>query len=292
MKISQTVTTENPFQFMEEISAVIIEDVEHDIKALEIILKQDFPYVKIVGKAQSYQSGIDLLMYHKPMVAFMDIKLGGDLESFDVINAVYQEGFKKFVPIFITGWGSEDYRARAIEFAGGQYFTKPMDSEKMQVALKDTFAQLLMNTFNYEVNIQKLAEMIQQLKSGLAPKKDYIKNHLNEEVLIDLTKLKYIEADGAKSHFNFESGEVICSNKHLKFFEDKYKDSEDPVFFRIHRQTLANLSFMDSFSQTKGILRLKTGEKLAVSQREGKELKRYLYENKFGNTGGWWKNLF
>jgi DNA-binding LytR/AlgR family response regulator len=218
MKIPQTEATENPFQFMEEISAVIIEDVEHDIKALEIILKQEFPFVRIVGKAQSYQSGIDLIMYHKPMVAFMDIKLGGDLESFDVIDEVYQRGFKKFVPIFITGWGSEDYRARAIEFVGGQYFTKPMDSEKMQEALKDTFKQLLFNTFNFDVSVQKFAQMIQQLKAGLTPKKDYIKNHLNEEVVIDLTKLRYIEADGAKSKLYFESGVVFSSNKHLKFF--------------------------------------------------------------------------
>jgi DNA-binding LytR/AlgR family response regulator len=292
MKIPQTETTENPFQFMEEITAVIIEDVEHDIIALEIILKQQFPFVRIVGKAQSYQSGIDLIMYKKPMVAFMDIKLGGDLESFDVINEVYQKGFKEFVPIFITGWGSDDYRARAIEFAGGQYFTKPMDSEKMQEALRETFKQLLRNTFDYDVNVQRFMQMIQQLKAGLTPKKDYIKNHLNEEVIIDLTKLKYLEADGAKSHFYFENGETVCSNRHLKFFEDRYKDSEEPTFFRIHRQTLVNLDFMDSFSQTRGILKLKTGEKLAVSQREGKELKRFLNENDFGNNGGWWNRLF
>ena len=290
MELFQNKKTQSPFKFMDEITAVIVEDVLEDIDALKIILKADFPEVNIIGQAQSYASGIELIMRTRPMVAFMDIKLGGDLESFDVINEVYNQGFKRFIPIFITAYGSDTYQVRAIEYAGGQYFTKPIDSEKLKMMMQETFKQLLLDSFNYDLNAERVVQLIRQLKYGLLPIQDYIKNDLKEEVVVEMKRLRYLEADGSNTLLIFNKEEVICSKKTLKYFDDRY--TKDYNFFRIHDQTLVNLDFMKSFSFKKKILTLTTGETLKVSQRYGGVLKKYLKDKGLDDGLSWWEKLF
>ena len=63
-------TKPSPLEYMDEVTAVIIEDVIKEMDALKYTIKEQFPHVNIVGEAYSYQSAIDLILRIRPLVIF------------------------------------------------------------------------------------------------------------------------------------------------------------------------------------------------------------------------------
>ena len=282
-------THNKPFGFMQEITAVIIEDVLTEVEALKLIIREELPTIKIIGEACSYKSGVELIMKTKPIVLFMDIKLGGTLESFDVINEVYQRGYTQFVPIFITAYGSEEYATKTIDYAGGQYFRKPLDNQKLQKAMQKILEQLTLNTFNFEINKAQIEQILEQLRSNKSPEKVSVRDDEGSQVMVEMKKVIYLEAEGGKTCFVLNNDELVTSNKNLKYYDDCF--SKDYNFFRIHDSILLNLNFLKKYTHKTYLVQLITGAKLKASQRQGKELKAYLSKNSPENLG-WWDRFF
>ncbi|MEY4540558.1 MAG: hypothetical protein RLZZ306_2315, partial [Bacteroidota bacterium] len=154
--------THKILSIMESITAVIIEDIPEEMETLRMILEEEFPQIVILGTANSAESAVELIERTRPMLLFMDIKLGGDVESFDVIKQFYEKGFKRFIPIFMTAYGSESYAIEAMKYAniGARYFKKPISNEMVRNAVEGCLEQLVLNTFNFDLDFEKMQQIL------------------------------------------------------------------------------------------------------------------------------------
>ena len=112
------------------INAIIIDDEEGFILALKTLLQSHFPQVNIIGKATNVKDGISLLNLTKPDIVFLDISLP-DGNAFDILEACNNRSFEI---IFTTA--STEHAIRAFEFAALHYIIKPINLEKLQIALE------------------------------------------------------------------------------------------------------------------------------------------------------------
>src|SRR5687768_7615248 len=72
---------------MMKLKAVIVEDEQHAIDLLSIIIRDTIPSVEIVGSAKKIESGIKVIKNSTPDVVFLDVLLAGD-NGFDMLHQI------------------------------------------------------------------------------------------------------------------------------------------------------------------------------------------------------------
>jgi two-component system, LytTR family, response regulator len=289
MNLSQT-TQRNPFEYMDEIRAVIIEDVIEEMNALKHMIKEQFPHVNIVGEAYSYQSGIDLILQEKPLIIFTDIRLGGDLEAFDVISHVKEQGFSRFIPVFITAYGSEDYSIRGLKYFGGLYVKKPLNGENITEMMGDIFKKLHERTFNFELSDEKLEQILKWMRNEGKPKNDYVRDLDGNEVAVPMSDIVYVEIADKNTHIALKDRSEVVTKQSLKSFEDRYL--QDFNFFRIHQSIIFNIDYLDYYKHSKlEVHILNFSVPIYASQRLGEDFREHLKKNKPGSLD-WWSRFF
>jgi DNA-binding LytR/AlgR family response regulator len=263
---------------MKKITAVIIEDVETEAQALKLTINEELPAIEVVGIAHSYHSAIELILKLRPTILFMDIRLGGTYESFDVVNELYKNEFTRFVPVFVTAYGSEEYAVRTIDYAGAMYFRKPLSNEKLQKAMERIVSQLRLNTFNYDMNQEQVEQMLGQLRKNQSPERVAVRDEEGCQVMVKMEDVVYIMAELGKTFFILNNSEEIVSNETLKYHEEHF--TKDYDFFRIHNAILLNLAYLKKYHHSSLTVYLNIDSNgfkpQKASQRQGKRLKDYL----------------
>ena len=107
---------------------IIIEDNEMERENLEILLV-GIDEIKLVGTANTIQSGIELANRECPDLIFLDIQLGNE-NSLDHIHKL------TFNPHIICCTLYDGYALQAFEVGVTDYLTKPITPEKLNRALK------------------------------------------------------------------------------------------------------------------------------------------------------------
>jgi len=117
-----------------QIKALIVDDEPLARTALATLLAEH-GQVEIVGMAGGVQEARALLALHTPDVVFLDMEMPGgsglELEAF--IPASTRT-------IFVTAFS--DYALRAFEFGASDYLVKPVDSQRLEIALARLGRQL------------------------------------------------------------------------------------------------------------------------------------------------------
>ena len=278
----------NPFIFMEYITAVIIEDIYEEVETLRIILKEDFPKIQILGNAGSVAEGVELILRTRPTILFMDVKLGGDLESFDIIREIHKQGFTQFVPIFMTAYGSEEYATIAMDFAAAKYFKKPIDRNLIRESIEKAQLKLLSNTFNFDLSDTQLRQLMDHISKRKAPERIFIDALGGREQSIVMKEVVFLETEDGMTDFVLNDGRKITSTKGLKEYADTFE--KDYNFFRIHDKTLLNVEYLENYINRTLTVKLKTGKILIASKRRGPGFKEYL--RKLNPTKLSWKDRY
>ncbi|MDH4460343.1 MAG: response regulator [Flectobacillus sp.] len=289
----QIIETENPaqieVQLIERIEAVIVEDIVQEADALKLLVEQHFPKISIVGIAHSPEVAINLILEKRPVLLFLDIRLGGSLESFDVINALYERGFKKFVSIFITGYGSEQYAIQALKYAAAAYLNKPIILKELVESVEVAQIKLLSNTFNFELNEVQIRQILEQLRKQIAPKTIFIDSLNGEVKSVEMSKVVCLRANDGMCDFVLSDNTIVKSVKGLKYYEEHFEVDYD--FFRVHHHTHLNLAYLATYHHKKLKINLKINEKLLdkasklgyfplfASKKRGHDLFYYLKNN-------------
>lgn len=286
----QIIETENPaqieVQLIERIEAVIVEDIVQEADALKLLVEQHFPKISIVGIAHSPEAAINLILEKRPILLFLDIRLGGSLESFDVINALYERGFKQFAPIFITGYGSEQYAVQALKYAAAAYLNKPIILKELVESVEAAQIKLLSNTFNFELNEAQIRQILEQLRKQIAPKTIFVDALNGETKSVEMSNVVFLAAHHGMCDFVLKDNSIIRTVKGLKDYADSFEIDYD--FFRIHDKILCNLSYVDTYHHKKLTVKLKVKEEmlekaaklkylpLVASKRRGSDFLNYL----------------
>lgn len=110
---------------MSIVTAIIIDDEEHNRNVLNTLLKKHCPLVQIIAEAANVEDAFEKIKNKKPQLIFLDIKMpnksGFDLlKLYDVID---------FEVIFVSAFN--EYAITAFDFNALGYILKPIDYSKL-----------------------------------------------------------------------------------------------------------------------------------------------------------------
>lgn len=247
---------------MRRYNAIIIDDEINLQQTLEILIHQNCPEINIIGKALSAEAGRELLKNNQVDVIFLDISMPGE-NGFDFISTIQKE---KYAIIFVTAY--EAFALKAIKANAIDYLLKPVNPAELIDAIKKAVFFLDLRKGKEEeqtIYNQSLNNLLRQVQTkNLEISRITVEEKFGFRI-VDLTSIRYLEADSNYTIIHLSCLEKIVSSKSLGEY-GKIIDSDK--FFRIHRSTIINLDFLKGFSSYQGYFAiLDDNTKLTISRR-------------------------
>lgn len=266
------------------IRTLLVDDEPLALQGLDIRLK---PYadIEIIGTAANGREALKKIRAEKPDLVFLDIQMPG-LGGFDVVKALANEE----LPIIVFATAFDKYAIQAFETHASDYLLKPIDEERLEVAINKVREQI-----SEHIAIEQNARLIDLIRNmddppeielseilttdDISSKKQF-ESHFNikdrgEITLVDVSTIEWIDA----------AGDYMClhtSDKtHILRETMKNMDKRlDPdIFKRIHRSTIVNINMIDRLHPATGgkyILILKNGSEVQASRNYREALSQFL----------------
>lgn len=254
---------------MSEIKALIVDDEQHCIEALQTMLQKKCPGVTVVAGARSVKEARTLVEELQPDLVFLDVEMPHQngfelLKLFDKIN---------FDVIFTTAY--EQYALKAIKFNALDYLLKPFSIKELQDAI-DKFREKRNGNVPRETNDSPLEVFLQNMKTLQQNHKKIALPTINGLVFMPVQNIVRCESTGNYTKIFFTDKKHLMVSKPLKEFEELLTDIN---FFRIHNSHLINLQQMQSYIQGEGGFALMSdGTQVEVSRRRKAEfLKKAMH---------------
>lgn len=246
----------------EVFKTLIVDDDPTNVNLLQILLDKYCPNIEVVGQANNTKEFIDLLLRLQPEIILLDIDLGEEKNTLEILKEVYT----KDIEIIITSSYSE-YAIKAInQLHVSSYILKPINSVELTTAitLAEKKIQEKRKQFNFE-NSSICAEKI----IGIPTTK-------NIEIL-EIKDILYLEADGKYTVFHLVNGVTKIVSKNLGCYEDILPKN---LFFRIHHKYIVSIKKIINISRSDGnYCQLMNGKSLSIAKRRHEELRKYLRLN-------------
>lgn len=245
------------------ISAIIVDDEQHNIENLKTLLAKNCSKVIVVGEADNVNSANELINAVKADIVFLDIQMGEET-GFDLLTRLPNRNFEV---IFVTAYS--EHGIRAIKFAALDYILKPVDVNELKAAVQKAEEKISQRKKNTQLDF--LMEYVQKKESQ--PAKIALPQQ-NEIRYIDIANIVRCEANNTYTWFHLDDKEKILVSKPLKEYDELLGQYG---FVRCHQTHLINPRFIKSLSKTDGgILLLQNGEKIPVSKSKKEIVKLAL----------------
>jgi len=215
-----------------------------------------WPELNIVATASNGKAAVDLIIQHKPDIAFLDIRMPS-LTGLEVAATISDQ----CEIVFVTAY--DHYAIEAFEANAIDYILKPFTRERLQKTI--TRLKQKQGAHQTKTN-QDIIALLSQLHSGKNKNENdlqWIRSSLGEDTfLIHIDDVLYFEADSKYTNVVNQEGSYPIRTS-LSELEEKL-DSEK--FRRIHRNAIVNLHAIDR------IKRLIDGRYTIQIKNNGKEL--------------------
>lgn len=241
---------------MSEIKAIIVDDEQHCIDALQAMLQKKCPEVTVLAGVNSVQDARQIIDDLRPDLVFLDVEMPHQ-NGFELLK-LYDK--VTFDVIFTTAY--EQYALKAIKFNALDYLLKPFSVQELQEALRKFHERRLnkqdSSTAPLEVFLQNMKTLQQTNKKIALPT-------INGLVFMPVQNIVRCESTGNYTKIFFTDKKQLLVSKPLKEFEELLTDVD---FFRVHNSHLINLQQMDSYIQGEGGFALMSdGTQVEVSRR-------------------------
>lgn len=242
---------------MSEIKAIIVDDEQHCIDALQTMLAKKCPEVTVLGGVNSVKAAKELIDEVHPDVVFLDVEMPHQngfelLKLFDKIN---------FDIIFTTAY--EQYALKAIKFNALDYLLKPFSVKELQDAVQKCVSRK--NAQQPETGNSPLDVFLQNMKTLHQTHKKIALPTINGLVFMPVQNIVRCESTGNYTRIFFTDKKNLMVSRPLKEFEELLTDVD---FFRVHNSHLINLQQMQSYIQGEGGFALMSdGTQVEVSRR-------------------------
>lgn len=246
------------------LKAIIIDDEIKSRQTLKSLLAIYCPDVIVIGEADGYKSGLDLLKIAKTDIVFLDIQMP-DGSGFKLLEDCEEISFHV---IFTTAY--DHYAIKAIRFSALDYLLKPIDPEELIGAVQKSLKTI--NADKQQPNINTLIENFKHQKSG--PKKIVLSTSEGLHI-IDVNTIIRCESDDYYTRFFFTNSKSIMVSRTLKENEELLSESN---FIRTHKSHLVNLDFIKTFVKTDGgYILLTNGDRVPVSRRKKEKILEIIF---------------
>jgi two-component system, LytTR family, response regulator len=220
-----------------KIKAIIIDDEYLNRDLIRTYITRLNLKFEILADVDNINDAYDLIDKYKPDVIFLDIKMP-DGNGFDLLKRYDKLPFEV---VFITGF--DEFAIQAFEFNALDYVLKPIDLDKLKVALQRVSEKVslklpLSNYFkdiidSFNIDYSKIIK---------------IPIHFNNKVvLIDINKIVSITNDNGCSVFKTNEYETFLSSRQVSSFEFVLSNYQN--FRRLNKSVYVNLNFVKSYTK-------------------------------------------
>jgi len=201
------------------IRVVIVDDEKLAIEELKYLLKQH-PEVEIVGEASTAETAINIVNSLQPDLLFLDIQLR-TATAFDILEHLKTNAHI----IFATAY--DEYAVRAFEINALDYLLKPINPERLKIAL---------SRFSKNLPVEE------PIKKRYSYNDKLIVNVRDGYQMFNISDIKAITADGDYSYLVISAQKKQILIKSLKEWETLLPEAN---FIRIHRSTIINVGYIN-----------------------------------------------
>ena len=232
---------------MSFIPCVIVEDELPALENLSGLIQTHFKALSIKAKVTSTFDAYKAINSHRPVIVFMDIKLGQE-NAFELLDRFESIDFHI---VFTTA--HEDYALKAFDYPSPYYLVKPVNYEKLKTVVHRIEKQYF---------LLGSQEQHPEYQVGSEPGKLAFSSS-NTTELIDFSQIEFLMADGSYTSLHLVDGSERVSSKILGHYE---KSLDSYRFCRIHRKYIVNLDHIVSYEKSKSlVLHLSSGKRLQSS---------------------------
>lgn len=249
------------------ITGLLIDDDGNLREGLRQLLARYAPEIRILGEAESVESGIAAMKALRPQVVFLDIQLN-DGTGFDILERFAKENGKSDSHIvFITA--HEQYAVKAFRFSALDFLLKPVDPEdllKVVAKIKDVVGK----TRDY-AHIDLLLENIRKKNDNFKR----IALSTSEGIhLFEVSDIIRCESEDNYTRFYIRNSKPLLISKTLKEYEEMLSGHG---FERVHQSHLINMAYLKSYMKGDGgYIVMSDGSTVPISQRKKERLNEVL----------------
>lgn len=243
---------------MEKFSTIVIDDEEIARLRLRSLL-EEFPDIEIVTTAFDGIDAVEKILNYRPELIFLDIEIPG-LNGFEVLDKL---DYSPFV-IFTTAY--DEYALKAFDTFSVDYLVKPINSSKLQKAVKKLH-KLKSNVLNKE----KVEKLLTHLKKSQVNKRLAVKSG------DDIYFIKFEDVFFLKSDKNYTEVYTYDNKFLLSQTLGKVEVDLSENFKRVHKSYIINIEKIAKITkwfrnQHKAVMKNKDGTKIPINKETNKHL--------------------
>lgn len=228
---------------MNKIRAILVDDEESARDVLQNLLLRFCPEVELVAKCENVLQAVDMINKENPDLVFLDIEMP-NYAGFEIVNFFTKINFDI---IFVTAY--DQHAIRAFEIAAIDYLLKPVDIERLKLAVSR-----VQQKNDMEQQVQRLALLSNTLESKQL--KNIVVTDKGQQNIISVDNIIAIEAQESYCIIHTTHKNYVAS-KNLKHFETMFESL--PVFFRVHKSWMINKKFIQNYSKSELSIHLTNG---------------------------------
>lgn len=241
------------------LNALIIDDEHANRELVANLLNTHCPSVKVVGAADSVESGYTEIIKKRPHIVFLDIQMphGNGFQLLEKFKEIF------FDIIFVTSY--DQYAINAIKFSALDYLLKPIDVAELRIAVEKAEKKI-----EKENKFQLYENLLNNINPNNLDKKMAIRVK-NNTLFIEMSKVAYVEADGNYSNIFMIDGNKYYISKTLKEIDEFINDLR--TFIRINKSIIINATLCTNYQRGENCsVTLKAGQTFEVSRRKKNEV--------------------
>jgi two-component system LytT family response regulator len=241
------------------ITAIIADDEAHARERLRELLGRFEGAFEILAEAGDGNEALQLIVNHKPHVAFLDINMPG-------ISVFQSMASLQHPPLIVFQTAYSEHAARAFEIDALDYLLKPVRLER----LEKTVAKIIERLTAAAPEPQKPAET-----GGTGAAADHVSvTAAGKTRIVAASDIVRISVEEGFCCI-YAAGEKLMSDKYLNHFEEKLGNGS---FFRTSRTDLVNLRRIAMIQKEydSSVIVMQDGSRVEVSRRKAQELKRIM----------------
>lgn len=227
------------------IRTIIIEDIEEHRKLLREML-QTHDDIDLLDEYENAEKGLKGIEEHSPDLVFLDVEMPPGMNGLDMLATIPSKG-RNFGIIFTTM--HDKYSRRAIDMACLDYLDKPIEKEKLSIALEKhrTKADLEFRAAQSAIlDSYSSQHRRPNFKLGIP----FMVDDSKQKTIIDVRNIIYCKASGGKgenyTHFYLKGGKYLMASKNLGHYIKLLRPYDDLV--QTHRSFMVNIEFVRSFN--------------------------------------------
>lgn len=206
-----------------------------------------------VQEASGVQSGIELIVWYKPDVVFLDVMMK-DGTGFDLLNQLPAVNFK-----LVIVSGHDEFALKAFRFSAIDYLVKPVDRDELRLALE----RIEHTQHSWQQVMEVLKQNVQPL---MAADRKIVLKDMNAVYVVSVRSIIRCEASDNYTTFFFTDQAPIVVSKPLREYDDLLSPAG---FLRVHQSHLINLGQLKQYNKREGgSITMKDGSEVPVSSRK------------------------